>query len=103
MLPSARRELIAAPSEDEVGMQDAEALAKEEAERKQQSAELSEDYMGRFGEAGGAEALQHVGRELTPAVKERLTEGDVARVRRAFIVRMAQQQSAMGRRQRWAK
>jgi len=53
--------------------------------------------MGRFGDdADGAEALQRIGKELTPAVKSRLTADDLARVRRAFTVRLAQLQSANG-------
>jgi hypothetical protein len=96
LLPLLAVAQVAAPSEDEVGMQDAEALAKEEVERARRSAELAEEYMGRFGEADGAEALQRVGRELTPAAKAKLTPGDVQRVRRAFTVRLAQLQSANG-------
>jgi hypothetical protein len=41
-----------------------------------------------------AKALQCVGRELTPAVKARLTPGDLARVRRTFTVRLAELQPA---------
>jgi len=96
LLPLLGQTQIATPSEDEVGMQDSEALAKEVAERTRQSAELAQEYMGRFGEADGAEALQRLGRELTPAVKGRLTPGDLARVRRAFTVRLAQLQPANG-------
>src|SRR5262245_48141324 len=96
LLPLLGQTQIAAPNEDEVGMQDSEALAKEEAERARHSAELAEEYMGRFGEADGAEALQRVGRELTPAVKARLTPSDLVRVRRAFTVRLAQLQPANG-------
>lgn len=57
LLPLLAQTQVAAPSEDEVGLQDAEALAREEAERARQSAELAEEYMGRFGDAEGAEAL----------------------------------------------
>jgi hypothetical protein len=96
LLPLLATAQIAAPTEDEVGMQDAEALAKEEAERTRQSAELAESYMGRFGEADGPDALQCIGRELTPAVKARLTPGDLARVRRVFTVRLAQLQAPNG-------
>jgi hypothetical protein len=52
--------------------------------------------MGRFGAANGAESLQRVGRELTPAVKAALTPDDLARVRRAFAVRLAQLQPTNG-------
>jgi hypothetical protein len=52
--------------------------------------------MGRFGDAEGAEELQRLGRELTPAVKARLTPGDVARVRRGFTVRLPQLPSTNG-------
>src|SRR5262245_47960869 len=96
LLPLLAAAQVAAPSEDEVGMQDAEALAKEEAERVRRSAELAEEYIGRFGDADGPEALQRLGRELTPAVKARLVPGDLTRVRRAFTVRLAQLQSANG-------
>src|SRR5262249_5861318 len=87
---------VAAPSEDAVGIQDAEALAREEAERARRSAELAEQCMTRFGAADGSEELQRVGRELTPEVKAQLTAGDLARVRRAFAVRQPQLQSVGG-------
>jgi hypothetical protein len=92
LLPLLAPMQVAVPSEDEVGMQDAEALAKDESERAQASAELAVEYIGRFGEADGREALQRIGRELTLAVKARLTPSDLARVRRAFTVRLAQLQ-----------
>ena len=77
-------------------MQAAEKIQREEGERARRSAELAEEYMGRFGDADGPDALQGIGRELTLAVKARLTPGDLARVRRAFTVRLAQMQSANG-------
>src|SRR5262249_52800196 len=77
LLPLLATTQIGVLTDDEVGMHDAEALAREEAERARQSAELAEEYMGRFGQADGAEALQDIGRELTPAVKSLLTPGDL--------------------------
>jgi hypothetical protein len=96
LLPLLATTQVAAPSEDEVSVQDAEALAREEVERARRSAGLAEEYMGRFGAADGAESLQRIGRELTAAVKASLTAGDLIRVRRAFTVRLAQLQSANG-------
>jgi hypothetical protein len=96
LLPLLGPSQVAAPSEDEVGMQDAEALARDETEKARQSVDLAEEYMKRFGDADGAEVLQGIGRELTPGVKARLTAGDLVRVRQAFTVRLAQLQSANG-------
>ncbi len=87
---------VAAPYEDEVSLQDAEALAREEAERTRRSAELAEEYMGRFGAADGVEGLQRIGRELTPVVKVGFMSGDLARVRQALTVRQGQLQAGAG-------
>ena len=80
----------AVPSDDAVGLQDAEALARQEAERRQHSVELADQYTGRFGLADTATALEGIGKELAPAVKEQLTAKDLARVRKAYAARLAQ-------------
>jgi AAA domain len=79
----------ALPSEDEVGVQDAEALARQEAERGRRSAELTSEYTGRFTQAETVGALQRIGGELKPAVKTQLTAKDLERVRRAYATRLA--------------
>jgi hypothetical protein len=59
----------ALPSEEEVGVQDAEALTRQEAECGRRSADLTGEYTGRFGQADTVGALQRIGGELKPAVK----------------------------------
>ena len=65
------------PTDDEVGQQDAEALARQEAERRQRSAEMAEQYTARFTLADAVAALEQVGKELTPAVKQQLSAKDL--------------------------
>jgi len=77
-------------------VQAAEKIQREEGERARRSAELAEECIGRFCGADEADGLQRACRELTPAVKARLTPGDLVRVRRAFTVRLAQLQSVNG-------
>src|SRR5580704_4763674 len=77
------------PTDDEVGQQDAEALARQEAERRQRSAEMAEQYTARFTLADAVAALEQVGKELTPAVKQQLSAKDLARVRKAYAARLA--------------
>jgi hypothetical protein len=76
-------------SDDEVGVQDAEALARQEAERGRRSAELTGEYTGRFAQAETVATLQRIGGELKPAVKTQLTSKDLERVRRAYATRLA--------------
>ncbi|MFL5340377.1 MAG: sigma-70 family RNA polymerase sigma factor [Gemmataceae bacterium] len=78
------------PSEDEVSLQDAEALARDEQERARRSEEATDEYTQRFGAADSVTELQRVGKELTPAVKAQFTPRDLERVRRAYTVRLAQ-------------
>jgi hypothetical protein len=59
----------AVPSEDEVGQQDAEALARQETERALRSTELAAQYTSCFGLATGVADLERMARELTPKVK----------------------------------
>jgi hypothetical protein len=79
----------ALPTEDEVGMQDAEALAKQGREREQRSAELAGQYLTRMGQTGTVAELQRIGGELTPAVKQRFVGKDLTRVRQAYADRLA--------------
>jgi AAA domain len=76
-------------SDDEVGVQDAEALARQETERGRRSAELTGEYTGRFALAETVATLQRIGGELKPAVKTQLTSKDLERVRRAYATRLA--------------
>jgi hypothetical protein len=80
----------AVPSDDEVGQRDAEALARQELEREQRSAEMAAQFTARFGQADGVAALERVGKELTAAVKTQLAGADLARVRTAYAVRLGQ-------------
>jgi AAA domain len=77
------------PSEDEVGVQDAEALARQEWEQTRRSAEAATEYTGRFALAESVAELHCIGGELKPAVKARLTAKDLERVRRAYATRLA--------------
>jgi hypothetical protein len=76
------------PSEAEVGVQDAEALARQEREHCQHSAELAGQYTTRMTQAGTIVELQRIGGELT-AVKQRLLPKDLARVRKVYVDRLA--------------
>jgi hypothetical protein len=80
----------AVPSDDEVGQQDAEALARRETERTDRSAELAALYSTRFGQADGIAELERIAQELTTKVKAGLEGKDLARVRKAYAVRLGQ-------------
>jgi hypothetical protein len=84
---------VATPSDEEVGLKDADALDREEVERTHSSAELAAGYTLRFQTAESAGQLQQIGRELTPNVKTRFTPTDLDRVRRAFAARLGQLQA----------
>jgi hypothetical protein len=79
----------APPTDDEVGVQDAEALARQEREHQQRSADLAGRYNTRMGEASTVADLQRVAAELTPAVKTQLVANDLMRVRGAYAERLA--------------
>ena len=53
-------------TDDEVGVQDAEALARQEREHTQHSAALAEGFTARLGKAETVSELQRVGGELPP-------------------------------------
>src|SRR6185312_1024841 len=78
------------PTDDEVGQQDAEALARQELEQEERSAELAAQFTACFGQADGVGALERIGKELTTQVKGRLAAKDLARVRKAYAVRLGQ-------------
>src|SRR5271166_227355 len=82
------------PTDDEVGMQDAEALARQEAEQAQRSAELASEYSTRFAQAKRIAELQRMAGDLTPAVKATLLGTDLARVRSAYATRLAKLKAA---------
>ena len=69
---------VAVLSDDEVSQQDADALARQEAERAQRSAELLVQYTERFAQAEAVAALEGIAKELTPAVKAQLTGTDLS-------------------------
>ncbi len=78
----------ALPTDDEVGIQDAEALARQEAELALRSAEVAAEYTSRFQQAGSVAELQRVAGGLTAAVKATLAAKDLAQVRRAYGSRL---------------
>jgi hypothetical protein len=77
------------PPDEDVALRDSEALERREERRREQSEELAADYAGRIAEAGTAEELRNVGRQLTAEVKARLTANDLERVRRLYVTRLA--------------
>jgi hypothetical protein len=84
----------ALPSDEEVGIQDAEALARQELEQAERSAELAAEYTTRFALAATVAELQRIGGELTPAVKVTLVGKDLARVRGAYAQRLLKLKAA---------
>jgi AAA domain-containing protein len=81
---------VAVPSDDEVGQQDAEALARQETERVERSAELAAQFTAGFGLATGVADLERMAKELTPKVKGELQAKDLAFVRKAYATRLGQ-------------
>jgi hypothetical protein len=79
----------APPTEDEVGVQDAEALARREKEERQRSADLAGRFTARMEGAGTVGDLQRIGGELTAVVKARMAQPDLERVRKAYGTRLA--------------
>jgi hypothetical protein len=77
------------PSDEEVGIQDAEALARQEADLVERSAAVAAEYTARFAAAETTAELHRAGEELTAVVKKELAPRDLARVRRAYAVRLA--------------
>jgi hypothetical protein len=82
-------EQVAIPSDDEIGIQDADALARQERERELHSAELAEQYTARFVLTDSLTELKKIGEELTPAVKKQFVPVDLERVRGAYSHRLA--------------
>jgi hypothetical protein len=78
----------ALPSDDEVAVQDAEALARREAEQAKRSAELATEYTTRFGQVQTISELQRLGGELTVAVKATLAASDLTRIRTTYAARL---------------
>ena len=79
----------AMPTDDEVGVLDAEALARQEKEQVQRSAALAERFTARLAMAGTVTDLQRIGGELTTAVKAQLAAPDLAKVRKTYADRLA--------------
>jgi hypothetical protein len=77
------------PNDDEVAMQDAEALERQQEERERRSAELAAEYAARFAGAKTGEELRRVGQQLTAEVKARLVAQDLERVRHIYGNRLA--------------
>ena len=80
----------ALPTDDEVGLMDAETLDREEGERAKRSHELVDTYVTRFRDATVIADLQQIGKTLTPNVKAQFTPPDLERVRRAYGSRQLQ-------------
>jgi hypothetical protein len=80
----------ALPSDDEVGRQDADALAQQEDDYLERSLELAAGYTARFALADAVGVLERLGKELTPEVKARMAAKDLAGVRWAYATRLRQ-------------
>jgi hypothetical protein len=78
----------AVPTEDEVGLKDAEALARREDERLSRSGEVASIFAARIAGAATAAELKKVGADLTPAVKVTMVERDLAKVRSLYGERL---------------
>jgi hypothetical protein len=76
-------------TEDEVGIQDAEALAREEKEFGQRSADLAGQFTTRLTLAGTIADLHRIGSELTAPVKQNFIARDLERVRSTYSQRLA--------------
>jgi hypothetical protein len=79
----------AVPSDDEVALQDAEALERREEERVRRSADLAREYADRIAAAESAGELRQVGERLMPEVKGQLVTKDLERVRALYAKRLA--------------
>jgi hypothetical protein len=83
-------EQVSLPSDEEVGMHDAEALARQEAEHALRSAAMAAEHSNRILLAETVAELQRVGGELTAVAKKELAPADLARVRGVYASRLAQ-------------
>ncbi len=79
----------AVPSDDEVALQDAEALERREQVRARRSAEVATEYAARIAAAETAGELRQVGERLTPEAKGQLVPKDLERVRALYAKRLA--------------
>ena len=72
------------PTDDEIGIEDAETLEREEKGRQQRLAALARRYTTRFIQAGTVAELQQIGGELTSTVKRQLAAADLTRIRTSY-------------------
>jgi replication-associated recombination protein RarA len=77
------------PSDDEVALQDAEALERREQERARRSTEVASEYAARIAAADTATELRDVGARLTTEVKNQLVMSDLERVRALYAKRLS--------------
>lgn len=73
------------PSDEEVGAQDAEALARQEAERSAKSKGLVERFTARLSLAESLEEVEAIAKEITPALKREMVASDLAVVRQCYL------------------
>jgi hypothetical protein len=88
------------PTEDEIGILDAEVLARQDKEQGQRSAELAGQFTTRMTQAGTIADLQRIGGELTAAVKQKFVAKDLERVRNTYSQRLAKLRPAQVEQQR---
>jgi hypothetical protein len=75
--------------EDSTAARDAEALSTQDRERVERSADLLRTMTARIDLAGDAKALKEIGKDITPAIKSRMTPSDVAALREKYQAREA--------------
>jgi hypothetical protein len=85
---------VTLPSDEEVGIQDAEALARQVAEQALRSADAATEYTTRFAHAETITELQRLAAELSPRAKAMLVAKDLARVRSAYSARLSSLKTA---------
>lgn len=69
---------------DESVAQDAEALAKQEQERAEKSAELLRQFSAKIDLANNAAELKEIGKTITPQIKAQMIPADVASLREKY-------------------
>jgi RecA/RadA recombinase len=71
-------------AEDDTAARDADALARAEQEKAKASAELRNEFDGRFKLAKDDAAVEAVAKDITPAVKRQMSKADVEAVRKFY-------------------
>ncbi len=76
-------------TEEDAAKVDAEAISEEDMRHVEESENLRADYEARITLCKSVDELKAVGKELTPAVKKRMTTADVGGLKEAYLARQA--------------